>query len=315
MVDLFVNANLPNYFVSAPEITSVANSRSFVPEFEAGKVVAFPKLKIDIDHEFWASLDTSEHNSLRKFGTVLQDDEDRTIALHREALLKRCSDTGLVDALCGQFKVIYDALLPTYREIFGDYSFSKKKVVWRLNTVMNENMHLDVYEDENNEHFARMFINLDTQPRIWQTSWTVDYLISMIEGKVSAEIVKNKSSADLWKEISFSLFGDSPKKWWDNQPRHVAYFSPGDVWIVDSRQVAHQIFYGRRALSIDFSVPRSAMLDPSRHYLSFVDRFRARLLERETRAPSAGLSGGLQIAALALASPSASATLSGSPGV
>ena len=80
--------------------------------------------------------------------------------------------------------------------------------------------------------------------------------------------------------MSFTLFGDSPKKWWDTQPRHVAYFAPGDIWIVDSRQIAHQIFYGRRALSIDFSVPKSAMLDPSRHYLSFVDQFRARLMSR-----------------------------------
>ena len=49
---------------------------------------------------------------------------------------------------------------------------------------------------------------------------------------------------------------------------------PGDVWIVDSRQIAHQIFYGRRALSIDFSVKRESMENPDRHYLSFVDRFR-----------------------------------------
>jgi len=280
MADLFINASLPDYFVAAPGVTSVVDARSFVAEFEAGSVVTFPNLKAAIDHEFWAALDTSSYPRLRKFGTVLQEDESRTIDLHREALTKRCDDAAIVDALCGQFAAIYDALLPVYYAVFGEYSFSKRKVVWRLNTTMNENMHLDAYESANEEHFARMFINLDNQPRIWQTSWPVDYLLTILEDKTSATSAIDKSDSDLWKDISLSLFGDSPKKWWDNQPRHVAYFAPGDIWIVDSRQIAHQIFYGRRALSIDFSVPKSAMLDPSRHYLSFVNQFRARLMKR-----------------------------------
>lgn len=275
MVDLFVNANLPNYFVSATNVTSVETARSFVPEFEAAKVVTFPNLDAGIDHAFWADLDTGKYPALRKFGTLIQDDPDRTIHLHREALVERCSDAGLVDALCSQFASIYAALLPIYRAVFREYAFSKRKVVWRLNTVMNENMHLDVYEKDNDEHFARMFINLDDQPRIWQTSWTADYLLSMVEGTIQPQDIEGKSRADVWKELSFALFGESPKKWWDDQPRHVAYFAPGDIWIVDSRQVAHQIFYGRRALSIDFSVPRSSMIDPGRHYLSFADRLRA----------------------------------------
>lgn len=275
MADLFVNPNLPNYFISAPDVTSAATARSYVTEFEAAKVVTFPNLKADIDHEFWAALDTGKYPALRKFGPSLDADDSTNVRLHREALMERVVDKGLVDALCSQFQTIYEALLPVYRCVFAEYAFAKRKVVWRLNTLMNENMHLDVYGDEKEEHFARMFINLDSHPRIWQTSWTVDDLASRLEGTFPATVLRETSRADLWKELSFSVFGKSPQEWWDDQPRHVAYFAPGDVWIVDSRQVAHQIFYGRRALSIDFSVERQSMKDPSRHYLSFVDRFRA----------------------------------------
>ena len=76
------------------------------------------------------------------------------------------------------------------------------------------------------------------------------------------------------KSICGVTFTGDPRKWWDNRPRHVAYFQPGDVWAVDSRQVAHQIFYGRRAISIDFTVDTTTMLDPGRHYLALLDRFR-----------------------------------------
>lgn len=275
MADLFINPNLPDYYVSAPEVTSAGNARSYVPEFEAGKVVSFPNLKVDVDFDFWAALETKTHPGLRKFGGLVQDDNNLTVKLHRESLQQRGVPERTIDALCDQFQAIYATMLPVYRAVFEGYKFQKKKVVWRLNTLMNENMHLDVYAEESPEHFARMFINLDNQPRIWQTSWTIDDLIVRLKGKIPEQALKEKSRADLWKELSFALFGPSPQEWWDEQPRHVAYFEPGDVWIVDSRQVAHQIFYGRRALSIDFSVARETMQDPSRYYLEFVDRFRA----------------------------------------
>jgi len=275
VVDLFVNPNLPNYFVSAPEVTSAATARSFVPEFEAGKVVTFPNLKAEIDHDFWGKLDTREYPALRKLGGLLYDDPNLTVKLHRESLRERGLDDGLTEQLCEQFLAIYSALLPAYRAVFSDYSFQKRKVVWRLNTLMNENMHLDVYGEERPEHFARMFINLDNQPRIWQTSWSIDDLLVRLQGRIPERAIREKSRADLWKELSFALFGPSPQEWWDDQPRHAAYFAPGDVWIVDSRQVAHQIFYGRRALSIDFTVSVDSMRNPERHYLAFVDRFKA----------------------------------------
>lgn len=284
MANLFINPNLPDYFVAAPEVTSAATARSYVPEFEQGKVVTFPNLKAKIDHEFWAGLDTNKYPALRKFAGSLQDDNRVTIKLHRETLSQGGLEGPLIETLCQQFEAIYGALLPAYRSIFAEYSFDKRKVVWRLNTLMNENMHLDVYAEERDEHFARMFINLDNQPRIWQTSWTVDDLIEKLKGKFPAVDLREKSRADLWKDLSFSLFGSSPQEWWDDQPRHVAYFAPGDIWIVDSRQVSHQIFYGRRALSIDFSVAKESMKDPSRHYLSFIDRLREESASSSSRA-------------------------------
>lgn len=274
MADLFVNPNLPNYFVSAPDVTSATTDRSFVSQFESAKVITFPNLDAAIDHDFWAALDTGKYPALRKFGAQLLESDARTMQLHREALVARGVDDGLINALCAQFETIYRALLPVYEGIFAGYEFTKRKVVWRLNTIRNENMHLDVYAEENNDHFARMFVNLDNQPRIWQTSWTIDDLMEKLRDRFPPSAFEGKTRAQIWSDMSFSLFGPSPKHWWDDQPRHVAYFDPGDVWIVDSRQIAHQIFYGRRALSIDFSVKRESMGNPDRHYLSFVDRFR-----------------------------------------
>ncbi len=83
-----------------------------------------------------------------------------------------------------------------------------------------------------------------------------------------ARIGNEGTASDLRVGLNHAAFGGPVWHWWDRQPRHVAYFAPGDVWAVDSRQVAHQIFYGRRAVSIDFFVERASMADPGRHYLA-----------------------------------------------
>jgi hypothetical protein len=61
------------------------------------------------------------------------------------------------------------------------------------------------------------------------------------------------------------------------------------VWLVDSRKVSHQIFYGRRALSTEFAVDPATMDEPSTHYFAVVERYRARLLAEEGQRETASL--------------------------
>jgi hypothetical protein len=280
VAEIYVNPNLPNYFMSVPDVTSAADARSFVAEYEDAKVITFPKLKPDIDHDFWAALDTDRYPHLKKFSVLVDAEDHCNVERHVRNLAARGVDPGLADALREHFQAIYGALIPVYRAIFAGYEFDKLKVVWRLNTILNQNMHIDTYKDENEQHFARMFINLDNQPRIWHTSWMIDDILRRIGDKIPAAELERKTRGDIWRDINYTTFGKSTLEWWDDQPRHVAYFSPGDVWVVDSRQIAHQIFYGRRALSIDFSLPKHLMKNPSRHYLAIVEQFRASVLNR-----------------------------------
>lgn len=261
-------------------MTSAALARSYVPEYEDAKVITFPNLRADIDHEFWSRLDADKYPALKKFALYLNVEDRCDVDQQARKLVSQGLEENFALVMSTQFENIFSTILPIYRSIFSGYNFDedKKKVVWRLNTIMNENMHVDVYKEENENHFARMFINLDTQPRIWQTSWPIQDMITNLNGKVPTKSLEEKTRGEIWIDINAATFGKSSQEWWDNQPRHVAYFAPGDIWIVDSRQISHQIFYGRRALSIDFSLPKHGMNEPSRHYLEIADRFRATML-------------------------------------
>jgi hypothetical protein len=277
VAQIFVNPDLPDYFLKAPEITCAGDARSFIPEYEAGKIVVFPSFKADIDHEFWSALPTHRLPELKKYSALVDPTDHCDAGGHFRNLIKHGVDEEFARVLSEQFAKVYSALFPLYYAVFSGYEFDRRKVVWRLNTILNENMHVDTYKEENEQHFARMFVNLDNQPRIWQTSWPIELIMGRLKGKIAAEHLAGKSRGEIWATINRSTFGKSSREWWDSEPRHVVYFDPGDVWIVDSRQVSHQIFYGRRALSIDFTVPKTAMRDPDRHYLGLAGRFRKRV--------------------------------------
>ena len=273
MPKLYLNPNLPDYFLPAPEVTSAATARSYVDEFEDAKVIYFPSLKPKIDHDFWAGLDTDKYPGLKKFGIDLSPSFDN-LDQHHRCLREQGIAEPLADRIRDQMQTIYDALIPIYQAVFGGYSFGRRKVMWRLNTIMAENMHVDTYKNEVEDHFARMFVNLDSQPRIWHTSWRIQDMMDQAKGRIPAEQLEGLSRGKVWAKLNAAFFGQNSREWWDDQPRHIAFFDPGDIWVVDSRQVAHQIFYGRRALSIDFYVAKEAMKDPDRHYLAIADRFR-----------------------------------------
>jgi hypothetical protein len=113
------NPALPDYFLSLPGIsrkTPLEKIPSVVHEYEDAKVLIFPKLRLNIDHDFWATLPTEEFPALGKMVcTIAEDDQDSHIrrlmrkydvpADMRPKLFKNvepseAGDTDLLPAVC-----------------------------------------------------------------------------------------------------------------------------------------------------------------------------------------------------------------------
>lgn len=279
MATLFVNPKLPNYFVEDSSVTNLGSPRSFIDEYEAGMVVIFRNLKPKIDFDFWATLDVIKKHKFTK----LLSDGDVPPGMIDMKLDRKLVEAGVEDDLRAQIhknvNEFFASIIPAYEGIFSGYEFTARRAVWRLSETLNENLHVDSYKEPVPHHFARMFVNLDSQPRIWQTSWQVDEVARRCRGLISKSKIEELSANGLWHELNGVIFGRSSREWWDDEPRHVAYFNPGDVWIVDSRLVAHQIFYGRRAVSIDFFVNPDSMKNKNKFYLNLAEEYRKDLLK------------------------------------
>jgi hypothetical protein len=258
--------------------TPTAEIPSIVKPYEAGRALYFPHLKFDIDHAFWADLPSEGFPKLKKLSSSpSRENPARDLLLDR-----RLAEAGLPAALERRLRReivrVYRRVLPVYEALFAGYRFTRRQAVWRLNTIRNENLHVDTYPAPFADHFARLFINLDDQPRIWMTSWSIDQLYERFGQRIDPDLLAKGSANELHAAVNQAAFGGRTAIWWDGQPRHVVYFDPGEVWAVDSRQLAHQIFYGRRALSIDFFVDPASMAKPKRQYLAIAERFRKQAL-------------------------------------
>ena len=281
MAVIYKHPELTDYFrrigvrasTPRPEIPSICRP------YEGGLVLQFPNLDLGIDHEFWAGLKTDDIARLKKLSSSPTPGDPSHDPVLDRRLEEASVPWGLKRKLRREIGRLYERALPVYESLFSGYRFKRRQVVWRLNTVRNENMHVDTYVEDFADHFARLFINLDDQPRIWMTSWTLEQMYERFGDQLPRDLLYQGDPGQIHKAINQAAFGGRSTVWWDSQPRHVAYFEPGDVWAVDSRQVSHQIFYGRRAVSIDFFVDRDSMVKPKRHYLQTASRFRSRTLK------------------------------------
>ncbi len=278
---IFKHPQLPDYFsrfASVRADSPIDAIPSIAKFYELGSVISLPGLKFDIDHDFWAALPTESFPKLKK----LPSSPSQTDFADDAVLSRRLRDAGVPEDLGRRLRReilrLYEQALPIYEALFSEYTFVRRNVVWRLNTIRNENLHIDTYQDDFEDHFARLFINLDNQPRIWMTGFGVEEMFERFVDRIPHEVLATGSPSKVRAALNAAAFGGRSNIWWDQQPRHVAYFDPGDVWAVDSRQIAHQIFYGRRAVSIDFFVDRATMLKPKRHYLALAERQRVKAL-------------------------------------
>ena len=256
------NPALTDYFVDSD--ATLEGAASIVREYDAGKIITFPGIKLEIDHAFWAALPTDDRPGFKKLRIA---GRPPSVAGAIEDELRARIEPHIRD--------IYRQILPVYEALFAPYRYRQELGVLRLNRLVGLSMHIDSYAGEIATHHARMFINLDNQARIWQTSYTVDEILARVGNRMTRQDHERLSPAAWWNALRYRGLGETQANaCWDDNPRHICVFEPGDVWIVDSRQIAHQIFYGRRAMTIDFTVDRASMLDPGRHYLGTAERLR-----------------------------------------
>ncbi len=103
MPTILKNPRLNDYFVEHDCMSAL------LAEYEAGKIITLPKAKLDIDHDFWASLPVSEFSGLKKTGAAA----DGGTAL-ANSLKKNGVPPGLTADILRESERVHERALPIY---------------------------------------------------------------------------------------------------------------------------------------------------------------------------------------------------------
>jgi len=252
--------------------------------YEEGNLILLEGVRFDLDYAFLNSLDFDVDGppeflkKLKKYGG------DRVLALQpgSENSLDRFvykevfkADPGTLAYFQEQVRsgdAQSDAL---YARLFPNYVNSRTVYTWRFTSTMFENLHWDNFGIEEPFQQVRIFTNIASSPRLWRTSHRIDEYSDTIYDRQDLGRLAGKIGDDLNRFVNKSL-GGMKSACLDRMPKNHLAFEQGDVWICETRIVAHQIYHGERAFAaMYFSDPQTM----DRPELGFDARI-ARLHER-----------------------------------
>jgi len=146
-----------------------------------------------------------------------------------------------------------------YARIFPNYVATRAMHTWRFTSTLFENLHWDNFGIPQEFHQVRIFTNLASSPRLWRTSHRIEDFADSTYDQYSLADFAGKSGDDLNRFLNKAALGGMKRRCLDGLPKHHIAFEQGDVWLCETRIVAHQIYQGSRAFAaMYFSDPLSA---------------------------------------------------------
>ncbi len=121
----------------------------------------------------------------------------------------------------------------------------------RFSETRMENLHYDLDQDSDSHEAFRLYINLDSSPRIWATSYQMSELIARGGRRLTEGLDASLPGEAILKRISTRAYGGWHQRATERvAPRHMVYVEPGDIFFVDGRCVSHQVMSGHRVFTV-----------------------------------------------------------------
>ena len=238
-------------------------------EYEDNKAILFEDAGLGITAEDWAFLDninlpkindnTYKKAKITQLVAPITDYSKHVLS----GLFKNDRTTAeryraLVIAVTARVRKHVEGLFPGYR-ITDDSS-----ITWRITLTDNEEIHYDSYGTSTSEsHHVRVFVNLDSKPRLWGIGPVVDGTIKTYAERLAKHPVAHPNL------FNATLNSVLP---WHKIPRHYAAFVRNNMWMVNSQSVAHEAIFGRKLLACTYMCDPASIKDQSKSFQNLVRR-------------------------------------------
>lgn len=248
--------------VRSDEDSSVVRAR-----YEEGNLVLLRGARFDLDFAFLNGLDFDVEGppeilrKLKKYGgeKILSLDPSSTNALDRFVFTTIFdSDEGKLAYFQEQVKSGNSQSDAFYARFFPDYVTTRKVYTWRFTETKFENLHWDNFGIPEPFHQVRIFTNIASSPRLWRTSHRIEQFAASIYDERGLSRFAGRIGDELNYFVNNDVLGGMKTPCLDRLPKHHIAFDQGDVWLCETRIVAHQIYHGEKAFAaMYFSDPQS----------------------------------------------------------
>ena len=150
--------------------------------------------------------------------------------------------------LLNSMEVVHFTIRNIFLAMFPKITSLRNISTWRMAITKNEDYHIDTY----NPTVFRAFYNLSDSERIWGLGHNFIDLIKVNKDKLDSFISENFKEKENSKFnpqlINLKFFN----KLLPFEENHLFHFRKKDLWICDSKKVAHQIISGDKLGAITF---------------------------------------------------------------
>ena len=269
-----------DYIVEIPIDDIRRRPEGVTPEYEASRVIIPTGYRVDVDRTTLDALavtidsipDLVIRRKVKKLPLrVLMNShtgasDDRVHAAMFQSLCH--GDPELLDRVAAalrdvdrQINALFATCFPRYRplQVFGSP---------RLTRSQYEGLHWDLQDGRS--HKVRMFANLDQHLRMWYLSHN---FIDFARERYAALQLDHFAGREPDEMRAFLVDHNGGQQTVSlcPMPAHALAFEPGEVWILESRFIAHEILYGERAIVYEFTVDPADMLDPEKCFFRQFD--------------------------------------------
>jgi hypothetical protein len=281
-------------YIVEREIKSAADVAEVRRLYEEGYLVLLRGARFDLDYEFLNTLDFDVPGPPEILHKVKKYPGHKFLALSPKSsgaietfVFQNIfgSDAGKLAHFQEQVRAGNTQSDALYAKIFPNYVATRTVHTWRLTETMYENLHWDVFGIPEPFHQVRIFTNLSSSPRLWRLSHHVDDFAEGIYDERGLSRFAGANADDLVRFINNEvLAGKTPCL--DHQPKHHMAFEQGDVWICETRLLAHQIYHGERAFAAMYFSEVEKMDRPELAFEARIAQLHERHRGSETVEPS-----------------------------
>ena len=260
MVDVFLDPRLQDHIREHDWRTLAASD--VIEDFRDERLIVLhhcPTEKIDFDFLQTVSLPQTWQMKKLVITQLLNkiDAREKNNPLVKEVFEGGFGEnTERYDKFISQLRVLVQISNVMLDKLLDGLVVSERQIVCRFSETRMENLHFDLDSNSDDHEAFRLYINLDANPRIWSVSYPVSDLIAKGGRRITDGIPEDLKSEVKLERVTGRAFGGWNQRATERKsPRHMIFFDPGDVWIVDGRSVSHQVLQGQRVLSVYASIP------------------------------------------------------------